>query len=96
MMQRESWEDDRARSKWLETEVIPELKAAIQEITKRLNLELYGIDCSLHPGGRMLIFEANANMNFLTNDHPQMNERMDMIKGRIHAMLARHSGEEVI
>jgi len=96
MMQRESWEDDRARSKWLETEVIPELKAAIQEITKRLNLELYGIDCSLHPGGRMLIFEANANMNFLTNDHPQMNERMDMIKGKIQAMLARHSGEHVI
>jgi len=96
MMKRESWEHDRVRSKWLETEVIPELKAVTQEITKRLNLELYGIDCSLHPGGRMLIFEANANMNILTNDHPQMNQRMDMIKGKIQAMLARHSGEQVI
>jgi glutathione synthase/RimK-type ligase-like ATP-grasp enzyme len=69
---------------------------AIQEITKRLDLEFYGIDCSLDRDGKMLLFEANANMNILTNDHPQMNERMDMIKGKIHAMLARHSGEEVI
>lgn len=44
----------------------------------------------------MLIFEANANMNILTNDHPQMNARMDMIKGKIHELLSRHSGEEVI
>jgi glutathione synthase/RimK-type ligase-like ATP-grasp enzyme len=96
MMKRETWEDDQVRSKWLEAEVIPELGTAIREITKRLNLEFYGIDCSLEPGGRMLIFEANANMNILTNDHPQMNERMDMIKRKIHTMLARHSGEEVI
>jgi len=70
--------------------------AAIQEITNRLGLEIYGIDCSLRPDGSMLIFEANANMNFLTNDHPEMNARMDMIKGKIQGMLARHSGEQVI
>lgn len=96
MMGRESWEDDRIRSEMLETRVIPGLKAAIQEITKRLKLEVYGIDCSLNPGGKMLIFEANANMNILTNDHPQMNARMDMIKDKIHELLSRHSGEEVI
>jgi len=96
MLTRETWEEDKARADMLEAEVIPGLKAAIEEITRRLKLEIYGIDCSLTPGGRMLIFEANANMNFMTNDHPQMNERMDKIKDSIHAMLARHSGEEVI
>jgi hypothetical protein len=35
-------------------------------------------------------------MNIMTNDHPQMNERMDMIAGKIQALLARHSGEAVI
>jgi glutathione synthase/RimK-type ligase-like ATP-grasp enzyme len=96
MMKRETWEDDRKRANWLETEVIPGLLPAIREITKRLGLELYGIDCSLDPDGKMLIFEANANMNIMTNDHPQMNERMDMIAGKIQALLARHSGEAVI
>ena len=96
MLERESWEDDHVRSNLLETEVIPRLETAVQEITNRLKLEIFGIDCSLSPEGEMLIFEANANMNILTNDHPQMNERMDRIKSRIHAMLARHSGERVI
>ena len=95
MMERESWEQDRARSTWLEQEVIPDLRPAIAEITNRLKLEIYGIDCSLRPGGRMTIFEANANMNFLTNDHPEMNDRIDMIRRKILDMLARHSGENV-
>jgi hypothetical protein len=93
MLQRESWDDDRARAQWLETEVIPQALPAVQEITRRLQLEFYGIDCCLWPGREMVVFEANANMNILTNDHPQMNQRMDMIKERIRAMLARHSGE---
>jgi len=95
MMARESWEEDRVRSAWLEQEVIPDLKGAVAEITERMKLEIYGIDCSLRPGGKMFIFEANANMNFLTNDHPEMSERVDMIRRRIRDMLARHSGENV-
>ena len=95
MLTRETWETDRERNRWFETQAIPRLEAAIAEITRRLKLELYGIDCNMGPDGNMLIFEANANMNILTNDHPQMNERMDMIKGHILAMLARHSGERL-
>jgi len=96
MMQRESWEHDRIRNSVLETEVIPKWEPAIEEIAGRLKLDIFGIDCSLNRDAEMLIFEANANMNFITNDHPQMNERMDMIKSRIQDMLARHSGEDVI
>jgi hypothetical protein len=93
MLQRESWDDDRARAQWLESEVIPQAVPAVKEISRRLQLEFYGIDCYLRPGREMVVFEANANMNILTNDHPQMNPRMDMIKERIRAMLARRSGE---
>jgi hypothetical protein len=46
--------------------------------------------------GKMLIFEANANMNILHNKYPAANARMNMINKKIHAMLTRHSGEEVI
>jgi glutathione synthase/RimK-type ligase-like ATP-grasp enzyme len=96
MLKQESWEQDRARAHMLETEIIPGLKPAVQEITRRLKLEFYGIDCSLSPEREMLIFEANANMNILTNDHPQMNERMNMITSKIQALLTRFSGEKVI
>jgi glutathione synthase/RimK-type ligase-like ATP-grasp enzyme len=96
MLTQESWEEEYARAATLENEVIPRAEPAIREITKRLGLELYGIDCSLNPDGTMIVFEANANMNFMTNSHPQMNERMDMIKDRLHALLVRYSGEQVI
>ncbi|MEE8495934.1 MAG: hypothetical protein V3S21_05585 [Xanthomonadales bacterium] len=95
MMERESWDVDRERSGVLETEVIPKLRFAVTEIAKRLELEFFGIDCSLGNDGTMVIFEANANMNILTNDQPQMNERMNMIQGKIQQMLVRHSGERV-
>jgi glutathione synthase/RimK-type ligase-like ATP-grasp enzyme len=95
MLGRENWEVDRERSRLFESEVIPRLGPAIAEITRRLKLELYGIDCNMHTDGTMLIFEANANMNILTNDHPQMNDRMSMIRDHILAMLTRHSGERL-
>jgi len=96
MLERETWEEDRVRTRTLETEVIPRLLPAIKEIAKRLELEFFGIDCSLSAEGKMLIFEANANMDILANSHPQNNERMNMIKNRIYAMLERYSGEKVI
>lgn len=95
MLQRETWEEDRVRSQALETLVIPKLKPAIAEITNRLQLDFYGIDCCLDRAGGMLVFEANASMDFLTNEHPQMNARMAMIHGRVRNMLERHSGEDL-
>ena len=96
MLSRETWEDDRKRSERLETEVIPRLDKMLREITARLQLDIYGIDCSLGHDGEMVIFEANASMDFFTNAHPQMNERMNMISRGIQQMLARHSGKEVV
>jgi glutathione synthase/RimK-type ligase-like ATP-grasp enzyme len=96
MSARESWEDSLARMRQMDSDMIPKLRPMIREISSRLQLEYFGVDCSVQPNGEMLIFEANANMNVLVNDFPQMNERVDVIKSRIHAMLARHSGEQVI
>lgn len=96
MLTRETWEDDSRRSRWLEKEVLPPLKPAIGEITRRLQLEYYGIDCKVDPDGRMLVFEANANMNILTNDHAELNARMQRIEKRIQDILVGYSGERVI
>jgi len=96
MMQRESWDDDIARFDRLSGEVIPSLRNAIDEMTNRLKLEYYGIDCCLLPDGQMLIFEANANMNVLHGPNPAARYRVEAIEQKLYALLTKYSGEKVI
>ena len=96
MLERESWDELKQREARFEAEVLPGLKPAIDEITSRLKLEYYGIDCFVRPDGDMVVFEANANMNVLHNAFPQRNERMAMINRKIYELLTRYSGEAVI
>jgi glutathione synthase/RimK-type ligase-like ATP-grasp enzyme len=96
MMQRESWEDDIARFDRLSGEVIPALREAIDEITNRLKLEYYGIDCCLMPDGQMLIFEANAIMNVLHSPNPAARYRVEAIEQKLYTLLTKYSGEKVI
>ena len=96
MMQRESWDDDIARFDRLSREVIPPLQPAISEISDRLQLEYFGIDCSLLPGGEILVFEANANMNVLHGPNPEIRYRVEAIEQKLYALLTRYSGEKVI
>ena len=96
MLERESWDDDIARYTRLSNEVLPPLRPAIDEITNRLQLEYYGIDCSLRPDGQMLIFEANANMNVLHGPNPVIRYRVEAIEQKLHALLTKYSGEQVI
>ena len=96
MMERESWEDDIARYDRLSGEVMSQLRPAFDEITSRLQLQYYGIDCNLSPDGKMLIFEANANMNVLHGPNPRIRYRLTAIQQRIHALLTKYSGERVI
>ena len=96
MLERESWDDIHARDSHFESKVLPALFPAIGEITKRLELEFYGIDCHVRPDGEMVIFEANANMNPLFNPYPQRNERMAVINRKIYSLLTKYSGEAVI
>lgn len=96
MLERESWEDDIARFDRLAAENLPALQPAIDTITERLQLEYFGIDCCLRPDGRMLIFEANANMNVLLSPNAATRYRVKAIEKSLYAMLAKYSGERVI
>ena len=63
------------------------LQPAIQEISRRLGLDYFGIDCSIDSSAEMLIFEANANMNVLFNKNPKYNMRVAMIKEKVEQMI---------
>lgn len=96
MMARESWEQEKVYFDYYEQELLPLMRPAIDEITRRLQLQYYGIDCVLRPDGQMIVFEANANMNFLYNPYDVIQYRVDAIVERMHKMLTRYSGERVI
>lgn len=95
MDQKESLEDYMARFDQLRDEVIPAFSDAIIEITKRLQLEYYGIDCCVLPDGQMLVFEANANMNNLNSPSPASRYGVREIEQKLYALLTRFSGEKV-
>jgi glutathione synthase/RimK-type ligase-like ATP-grasp enzyme len=78
-----------------ETEQLPKVRPAIDEITRRLGLELYGIDGYIDKAGQFFIFEVNSAMNLLTNAVPGMPERVPEIKDRVRQMLSKYSGEPV-
>jgi len=96
MMARESWEEEAVYFDRYDKELLPPMRPAIDEITRRLQLEYYGIDCALQPDGQMIVFEANANMNVLYNPYGAIQHRVDAIVNRIHQMLTRYSGKRVI
>lgn len=96
MMARDSWEAELVYFDRYDKELLPPMRSAIDEITRRLRLEYYGIDCALQPDGRMIVFEANANMNFLYNPYEAIQYRVDAIVSRIHQMLTKYSGKRVI
>lgn len=96
MLARESWEEELVYFDRYDKELLPPMRSAIDEITRRLQLEYYGIDCALQPDGQMIVFEANANMNFLYNPYDVIQYRVDAIVNRIHQMLTRYSGKRVI
>ena len=96
MLAREPWEASLERMHQMDTELIPKLRPTLRDISNRLQLEYFGVDCNIRPNGEILVFEANANMNILFNPYREMNDRLNIIHTRIHTMLANHSGEQVI
>jgi glutathione synthase/RimK-type ligase-like ATP-grasp enzyme len=49
------------------------LRPMCQEIARRLDLDFFGIDCSIDPAGQVLLFEANACMKILGYTGPRPN-----------------------
>jgi glutathione synthase/RimK-type ligase-like ATP-grasp enzyme len=96
MKERESWQDDISRFDQLSNEVLPAFRPAIDEITKRMKLEYYGIDCCMQDDGQLLVFEANANMNVLHSPNEASRYRVEAIQKALYAMLTSYSGEQVV
>jgi glutathione synthase/RimK-type ligase-like ATP-grasp enzyme len=54
-------------------EIAPKVRAVCMEIGDRLDLDYFGIDCSISSEGVMTLFEANACMNIMFNSAPSPN-----------------------
>jgi glutathione synthase/RimK-type ligase-like ATP-grasp enzyme len=78
-----------------EREQIPAIKELLKEIARRIGLDYFGMDVHLDQEGRLLVFEANANMNILFNRDPQLAPRINRIRDRICSMMSNRSGQEV-
>jgi len=50
-----------------QSEWVPRLKPVFDEMTRRLGLDYYGVDCHIDPDLNVLLFEANACMKILKN-----------------------------
>jgi len=65
----------------------PRAMEAISTIGRRLGLDYAGIDFSLLPDGRVLVFEANATMIVPRDENPALAERVPDDRHRAHARI---------
>jgi glutathione synthase/RimK-type ligase-like ATP-grasp enzyme len=84
-------EESRALREAFDEQTLPMIKSAIDEITRRLGLEYYGIDCNIDDQGNILIFEVNANMNVLFNTIKSMENQLDRIKEHIRELIKNYA-----
>src|SRR6185503_18175001 len=67
----------------------PHLLPIFREIESRLGVDYFGVDCNIDDAGRVLVFEANACMNILSNTSPSPNI-WDEPVARIKSALEEH------
>ena len=84
-------EESRARHNAFNEQTLPMIRPVIDEITQRLKLEYYGIDCNIDEQGNTLIFEINANMNILHNTYQPLEDQMQRIRQHILKLLDRYA-----
>ncbi|TAN06639.1 MAG: hypothetical protein EPN38_08135 [Rhodanobacteraceae bacterium] len=53
--------------------LLPQLASRLRAVADAIDLDYTGIDCSLRPDGRLLVFEVNPLMDILTNTMPEPN-----------------------
>lgn len=70
---RRSLEEESAFLAGFDREWRPRLDGIIAAIRERIGLDYFGIDCSLRPDGRVLVFEANVGMKILFNQFQSPN-----------------------
>jgi glutathione synthase/RimK-type ligase-like ATP-grasp enzyme len=65
----------------------PVIEDRLAQITQRLGLDYYGIDCHLNERGEILVIEASANMNILYNSRQEYEQCVGVIKNHILALI---------
>ena len=76
----------------IEHEYLPALAGMISTIRKRLELDYFGIDCSINEDGGVTLFEANAAMNLFQNDVPGLIPVIDRIRVATRDLISSRSG----
>jgi len=84
-------EEAKTRRETFDEQILPMVKPAIDEITRRLGLEYYGIDCNIDEQGNILVFEVNANMNILSNTVKSMEGQLERIKEHIRELIKNYA-----
>lgn len=67
----------------------PAIRPAVDEITRRLQLEYYGIDCHIDKQGSILVFEINANMAILPNTARVLDKQLRLIREHILKLIKK-------
>lgn len=75
-------------------QILPVIRPVIDEITRRLQLEYYGIDCNIDEQGKMLIFEVNANMNVLSNKFRLYDGQLSKIRQQILQLIKKFANSQ--
>lgn len=79
-------EEEQRLLREFETTLKPAIATRAQAAAEALDMDYFGIDCSLRPDGQLLIFEANVLMDILINTMPLPNCWEEPI-ARIHEAL---------
>jgi glutathione synthase/RimK-type ligase-like ATP-grasp enzyme len=66
-------EEEAAFLESFDAEWLPLLKPMFQEVSRRLDLDFFGVDCNIGASGEVLLFEANACMKILGYTGPKPN-----------------------
>ena len=66
-------QNEQAALAHFDARLLPAIRGRVVEISRRLRLDYFGIDCALTESGGLLLFEANAAMNNLLNTEPRPN-----------------------
>jgi hypothetical protein len=67
----------------------PALRGALVEIARILQLEYFGVDCSIDREGRLVVFEADPAMIVHAGDDPQLFAYKYPYAGRIFTAFER-------
>jgi len=81
-------QEERTQLASFDRDLVPRLRPLFREISRRLGLDFFGVDCSIDNDGQVLLFEASAAMPMLKRTSPSPNI-WDESVARITAALER-------